>query len=76
MTNSRVPLQPFPLGHKIPPLKTALYQMALHRPVELAAQTGQVESTKTTLSGNPTYQAVSTCLDAARGVNGALFKRR
>jgi len=37
MTNLRVPLQPFPLGHKIPPLKTALHQMALHRPVELAA---------------------------------------
>jgi len=37
MTNSRVPLQPFPLGHKIPPLKTVLYQIALHRPVELAA---------------------------------------
>jgi hypothetical protein len=35
--------KPFTLGHKTPPLKAALYQMVLHRPVELAAVTGHLK---------------------------------
>ena len=31
----------------------------LHRPSELAAQTGQVEMSKNHMSGNPTYQELS-----------------
>jgi hypothetical protein len=35
--------KPFPSPHKTPPLKTALYQMVLHRPSEPAAVIGQVK---------------------------------
>jgi hypothetical protein len=33
--------------------------MVLHRPVELAAETGQVESTENQIFGNATYQDLS-----------------